>query len=673
MRRGVLVVAALLVVSAVGPGIVLGAVSGNPNLDVTAPTDTFTAGQQGSLTLAISNAGEIDSGSSRAPNAEQRVMTARGLTVTVEDEGPFDVKTGTVSLGSLPDGGVAQPQFQVSVDEDADPGTYEVPVEVEYTYTARIAEQGVQPQEERTETETFEVELRVTESADVEVVSTDAAVPVGGQGTVTLTYQNSGTETARDASVTVQSGNAGLTFSGSPSASASLGSMEPDETRTVTLSARVAPGSATRSFGLTSTVSYEDGDGVPQQQTLSSGVTPSASDRFVVETTDATVAVGTSGEVGVEVRNAGDEALTDTTVTLQSSNGALTFGGTPSASTFVEEWAPGETRTFVFEAALAPNAEQRPYPLSMTVDYETEDGRTGSSGATTIGVTPAADQSFALGNVDGSLRVGEEGTLSGTLTNEGPDEAENAVLVLQPAGPNVDVPETEFALGDLGARDSVDFQFDVDVSGAASAGPKQFTFQVRYEDDDGTTLQSDPLYARQNIAESRDQFAVDGIETTFAPGESGTLVLQVTNNGDEPVTDISAKLFTDDPVSSSDDEGFISVLEPGESEQVRFGASVSGGAMEKNYPVSVDFQYTDADGDTQLTDTYRVPVTVQQSEDDGGFFSLGWLVDALDTVLSLEWLPGTLPALPTSGLPLAFGRDAGLVAAAGAALVVTRR
>ena len=287
-------------------------------------------------------------------------------------------------------------------------------------------------------------------------------------------------------------------------------------------------------------------------------------------------------------------------------------------------------------------------------------------------MTPAAEQSFALGNVDGSLRVGEEGTLSGTLTNEGPGEAENAVLVLQPAGPNVDIPETEFALGDLAPRDSTDFQFDVDVSGAASAGPKQFTFQVRYEDDDGTTLQSDPLYARQTIAESREQFAVDGVQTTFAPGESGVLELQVTNNGDEPVTDISAKLFTDDPVSSSDDEGFIGELGPGESATITFGASVSGGAMEKTYPVSVDFQYTDADGDTQLTDTYRVPVTVQQSEDDGGFFSLGWLADALDTVLSREWLPGTLPALPT-GLPLAFGRDAGLAVAAGAALVVTRR
>lgn len=675
MRRVVLAAAALLVLSAMVPGVALGVVTGEPDLDVTVAENRVAPGETTALTLAVSNTGEIISGSARAPNAEQRVMTARGLTVEALDEGPIDVQTGVVSLGSLPDGGVASPQVQVSVDEDADPGTYRLPVRVEYTYTRTIGEQADEVHNTETVEDVLYATVRVTESADVEVVDVESDVAVGGSGTVSLTYQNTGDAPATDGSVTVQSGNAGLTFSGSPSASASLGTLAPDETRTVTLGASVAAGAASRSFALTSTVTYED-DGVPQEQTLTSGVTPGSDGRFVVENSETTVSPGHTGQVTVAVRNTGD-AVTDATVSIQSANAVLTFGGSPDARGFAAEWGAGETREFTFEASLAPGAEQRSFPVDVSVAFENDQGQTAQSATVTTGIEPAGDQSFSLSNVESSLRVGEDGTLSGTLTNDGPAGVDNAVLVLQPAGPNVDLLETEYAVGSLGAGESVDFAYDVGISGAASDGPKQFQFQLRYEDGTGETRQSDPLYTRQTVEADRDQFDVEGLETTFAPGDSGQLSIQVTNNGDEPVTDISAKLFVDDPVSSSDDEAFIAELGPGETKEMTFGASVAGSALEKTYPVSVDFQYTDADGDTRLTDTYRVPVTVGEPEDGGGgLFSLGWLVDLFGGLLTLVGqvaAAGDAALASVGALGFAPGRDAGLVAVAGAAIVAGRR
>ncbi|MDY6818310.1 MAG: sialidase, partial [Halobacteriales archaeon] len=85
----------------------------------------------------------------------------------------------------------------------------------------------------------------------------------------------------------------------------------------------------------------------------------------------------------------------------------------------------------------------------------------------------------------------------------------------------------------------------------------------------------------------------------------------------QTVRDVSAKLFADDPISSDDDEAFIDELEPGESAEITFGVSAGGGAMDKRYPVSLDFQYDDADGDTLLSDTYQVPVDVNRSTDGG--------------------------------------------------------
>ncbi|MEA5388382.1 hypothetical protein VB779_15955 [Haloarculaceae archaeon H-GB11] len=94
--------------------------------------------------------------------------------------------------------------------------------------------------------------------------------------------------------------------------------------------------------------------------------------------------------------------------------------------------------------------------------------------------------------------------------------------------------------------------------------------------------------------------------------------MDVTNTGNETLTNIGAEMFADDPISVSDSEGFINRLEPGETETVKFTVSAAGSATPKSYPVSVDFQYDDSDGDTLLSDTYRLPVTVTEREGGSG-------------------------------------------------------
>jgi uncharacterized membrane protein len=94
--------------------------------------------------------------------------------------------------------------------------------------------------------------------------------------------------------------------------------------------------------------------------------------------------------------------------------------------------------------------------------------------------------------------------------------------------------------------------------------------------------------------------------------------MTIENAGDERLTDISAKLFADSPISANDDESFVSELDPGESRTLTFSISAAGGALEKTYPVSMDFQYDEADGDTVTSDTYSIPVEVEQPSGGGG-------------------------------------------------------
>ncbi len=95
------------------------------------------------------------------------------------------------------------------------------------------------------------------------------------------------------------------------------------------------------------------------------------------------------------------------------------------------------------------------------------------------------------------------------------------------------------------------------------------------------------------------------------------MVLKVTNVDDETLTDISAKVFPESPITAGDDTAFIPKLSAGESTEIVFDISLSGTALDKIYPLDLDFQYDTKSGDTLLSDTYQIPVEVSSSVNGG--------------------------------------------------------
>jgi hypothetical protein len=346
--------------------------------------------------------------------------------------------------------------------------------------------------------------------------------------------------------------------------------------------------------------------------------------RFRVVGVDSGVQIGDRGEMRVSVRNIGTDPAREASVQLTSGNSDLTFGGSATAESFVGAWAPGETKQVTFPVSVLDEAELRDYTLTGRVTYTDTDGLVRESNELRASVRPQDEQSFSLSNVDSSLRVNWEGTVTGTVTNEGPAPIHDAVVVFRPTSANFDASETEYAIPDLSPGESADFAFDVEVSSAADPGSRQLQFVVDYENEKGDNRTSDPLTARIDVATERDPFDVEATRSTVQAGESGRLTLNVTNTEDETLSDISAKLFVDDPISSSDDEAFIGSLEPGESAEITFQVSTGGSTFAKDYPVSIDFEYDREDGTTLVSDTFRVPVTVEESE--GGGLPLGLIV-----------------------------------------------
>jgi hypothetical protein len=353
--------------------------------------------------------------------------------------------------------------------------------------------------------------------------------------------------------------------------------------------------------------------------------------RFRVVDVATDVQIGDSGTIVASVRNVGTDPAREASVQFVSGNSDLTFGGASSSESFVGEWAPGETRQATFPVSVAEGAELREYTVTGRVTYTDTDGIVQRSNELRASVRPMDEQSFSLSNVDSSLRVNWEGTVTGTVTNEGPSSITDAVVVFQPSSANFDASETEYAIPDLAPGDSAEFAFDVEVSSAADPGSRQLRFAVDYENEGGDARTSDPLTARINVAPERDPFTVEADESTVSAGGSGRLTLTVTNAEEETLSDISAKLFVDDPISSSDDEAFIGELEPGESAEITFEVSAGGSTFPKDYPVSLDFEYDREDGTTQVSDTFRLPVTVTESS--GGGLPFGLLVGVGAVVL----------------------------------------
>lgn len=331
-------------------------------------------------------------------------------------------------------------------------------------------------------------------------------------------------------------------------------------------------------------------------------------------TTDAQV--GDSGTVNLTLRNVGSANASAASVSLQSSSPDVSFDGTDTGSRFVGDVGVNETVSVDYRATIAPDADSRPYALTATVTFDDEDGASQQSAPLRVGVTPVAEQAFELSDVQSSLRVDEEGTVRVTVTNDGPGTARDAVVRLTQGSTNVQVLESQYAVGTLEPDASATVEFPVEVTSSAEAGPRQFTFDVEYRNRDGETRRSDALPGQIDVAGERDRFALEPVSATVTAGQSGELVLAITNNGDEPVRNVNAKLFADDPVAAADDEAFVTALEPGETDELRFGIAAGGGALEKAYPVSLDFQY-DVDGETRLSKTYTVPVDVTVPDDGG--------------------------------------------------------
>lgn len=413
----------------------------------------------------------------------------------------------------------------------------------------------------------------------------------------------------------------------------------------------------------------EDDDGATTRnqgtETEVIAVEVSVTDRaqFAVVDIDGDVQADVPGTIDVTLRNVAEGTARDASVTASPVDPDLTFASDAATTdTFVEEWEPGENRTFTYRVAADGEATERPSTFELDVDYR--DDEFADAGARTVraGVTPMAEQAFGYEGLNSTLRVGEDGTFETRVTNDGPRNVSDAVVVFDneapavegvideplPTDPNVVPRDTQVTVGSLAVGESETISFEAGIRDDAAPGDRTLNLATRYRTAEGDLAVSDPSDVVVGIGESVDVFAVEPADPVNATaGDTARYDVSVTNTGSERVTELQAKLFVDDPLDAEDDEAFVTELDPGETTTVSFTVDVDDGAEPKAYAASVDFRYDDADGDEQLSDTYRIPFDV--TDDDGnGVFALLLFAGLLSAVVGVvahyrrEWVEGLL-------------------------------
>ncbi|MFB6166541.1 MAG: COG1361 S-layer family protein [Haloarculaceae archaeon] len=391
----------------------------------------------------------------------------------------------------------------------------------------------------------------------------------------------------------------------------------------------------TAHYDHTASVYYQDGkDPNPQyngdEETETFRVPVVVRDRaaFSVVDTESNVAVAQRGTYSATLKNTGTEVAKNAVVTVTSKSSDLSFGsGGPTATATISRWEPGQTRTVTYSAAVADAAGAHNYSVSFDVYFDDADGVTRQSRRLVASLRPRPEQTFAVRDVTSSLRIGRaDGTVSGTVVNEGGETVHDATLVLAGNGSGVRFDQRTFALPTLDPGESAHFSFSGGtVPDSANVSSVALPFVVRYDNQFGDRYAGDTHEVTVDVAPAAELFTIEAVGSVPAGTRGDTpkdsdwtpLTVQVTNNGDQTLHDVRPSIVFESqyfqrPIESNQRSGYIATLQPGETKNVTFAVSASSTAGGTTYPLSVRVDYEEQNGVSRRTNAYTVPVHVAE-------------------------------------------------------------
>ncbi|MFB6283707.1 MAG: hypothetical protein ABEK59_07215 [Halobacteria archaeon] len=329
-----------------------------------------------------------------------------------------------------------------------------------------------------------------------------------------------------------------------------------------------------------------------------------------------------AGDVGVfnfSLKNTGSQPATDVTTELKTENPGVFFGSQENpekkTSVYIPELQPGDSVNKQVDILSSPETDPGKYPISATVVYKDSKGVTKDSTRIPTSAEVSPGEKVELDLEAKSLSVNQNNaTISGNLTNLGNSTMYNIDVIAETKS-TVTLTSPESSAGNLSTGESAPVTFHATVPDGIQKGAREFRFEVEYNNKNGEVRKlGSPIRKSFMVGGKTDDFSVEDVSTNLNSGGSSEVNVTLKNRLNRHIEDVTAEIFVNHPLSSSDNQVFLGSMDPGETKQAKFLVSAGSNSINKTYPAKITVKYKENDDQTAFSKGIDLGIPVQEQE-----------------------------------------------------------
>jgi hypothetical protein len=221
-----------------------------------------------------------------------------------------------------------------------------------------------------------------------------------------------------------------------------------------------------------------------------------------------------------------------------------------------------------------------------------------------------------------NLNVGSGGYLDLKIQNVGFEDGKKATVKILRNGLSPIIPtDSSVFIGNFPRNGIVSCRYKVAVSGNAAEQTYPVDIAVTYENRAGDIVTSSTDTVGVPVG-GKLTFSVSSDPASVIPGSDNVITVEYKNNGNSTAYNSQARISAVDPFMSSDDTSYIGDLKPGKTATARYQIHAGDAAEIKTYLLDAELRYRDALGNSQISDSFKVPVRVESKPASDGLVSM---------------------------------------------------
>ena len=221
-----------------------------------------------------------------------------------------------------------------------------------------------------------------------------------------------------------------------------------------------------------------------------------------------------------------------------------------------------------------------------------------------------------------NVNVGSGGYLVLKIQNIGFEDGKKATVKILRNGVSPIIPtDSSVYVGDFPRNGIVSCRYKVAVSGNAAEQTYPVDVAVSYENRAGEIVTSATDTVGIPVG-GKLTFLVTSEPARVIQGSDTVISVEFKNNGDTTAYHSQARISAVDPFRSSDDTSYIGDLKPGERATARYQIHADDAAEIRTYVLDAEIRYRDALDNSQVSDTFKVPVSVVPKPASSGLVSM---------------------------------------------------